>query len=858
MENLRNMNPIKVDKTTIINLEKGKLPPQALDLEEAVLGAMMIDKKGVDEVIDILQPDAFYKEAHKHIFEAIFQLFTDSQPIDLLTVSAQLKKSAKLDLAGGDFYLIQLTQKISSSAHIEFHSRIILQKYIQRSLIKISSEIIEESYDETTDVFDLLDKAESKLYEVTQGNIKRSSETAQSLVIQAKKRIEEIANKEGLSGIATGFEKLDKITSGWQPSDLIIIAARPGMGKCLGKGTKVLMYNGTLKKVEDIISGELLMGDDSTPRKVLSIARGREKMYWIRQNKANSYRVNESHILSLKRSRNEGKHRKGDILNITVKEYLEKSDKFKSNYKGYKVAVEFYEKELTLEPYYLGLWIGDGHSYSQRITNVDSEVINYLDDYAVRLESELVVYEQENRTKNYSIVKRNRALSEDFQINIQTELRKLNLLENKHIPENYLINSRKNRLELLAGIIDSDGYYTPEYNCFEILQKNKIIADQIKFLCDSLGFRTSIKKKKTTIKSINYEGEAFRIRFFGNINEIPTKVERKKAREWRSNIDWKVTGIKVEYDKEDDYYGFEIDGNRLFLLEDMTVTHNTAFVLSMARNIAIDFGQPVALFSLEMSSVQLITRLISSETGLSSEKLRTGKLEKHEWEQLSTKVKDLEKAPLYIDDSPSLSIFDLRAKARRLSSQHGIKLIIVDYLQLMTAGGSNGKGGGNREQEISTISRNLKALAKELEVPVIALSQLSRAVETRGSSKRPLLSDLRESGAIEQDADIVSFIYRPEYYKIDEWDDQEQTPTTGQAEFIIAKHRNGSLENIRLKFIGNLGKFDNLEEYGTTFDDLPSKMNHDDNPFMTKNLPSPNEAFGSNINSNDDDSEVPF
>jgi len=514
MENLRNINPIKVDKTTIIHLEKGKFPPQALDLEEAVLGAMMIDKKGVDEVIDILQPDAFYKEAHKYIFEAIVQLFTDTQPIDLLTVSSQLKKNAKLDLVGGDFYLIQLTQKIASSAHIEFHSRIILQKFIQRSLIKISSEIIEESYDETTDVFDLLDKAESKLYEVTQGNIKRSSETAQSLVIQARKRIEEIANKDGLSGVATGFEKLDKVTSGWQPSDLIIIAARPGMGK-------------------------------------------------------------------------------------------------------------------------------------------------------------------------------------------------------------------------------------------------------------------------------------------------------------------------------------------------------TAFVLSMARNVAIDFNQPVALFSLEMSSVQLITRLISSETGLSSEKLRTGKLEKHEWEQLSVKVKNLEKAPLYIDDTPSLSIFDLRAKARRLSSQHGIKLIIVDYLQLMTAGGG-GKGGGNREQEISTISRNLKALAKELNVPVIALSQLSRAVETRGSSKRPLLSDLRESGAIEQDADIVSFIYRPEYYKIEEWDDDDQSPTEGQAEFIIAKHRNGSLENIRLKFIGNLGKFDNLDDFNSGYNDLPSKMNLDDAPFITKNLPSANEAFGSNLNNDDDDSEVPF
>ncbi|WP_394773772.1 replicative DNA helicase [Flavobacterium sp.] len=514
MENFKNVNPVKVDKTTIINLEKGKLPPQVLDLEEAVLGAMMIDKKGVDDVIDILQADAFYKDAHKFIFEAIVQLFTETQPIDLLTVSAQLKKNGKLDLVGGDFYLIQLTQKIASSAHIEFHSRIILQKFIQRSLIRISSEIIEASYDETTDVFDLLDQAESKLYEVTQGNIKRSSETAQSLVLQAKKRIEEIAKQEGLSGVETGFTNLDKLTSGWQPSDLIIIAARPAMGK-------------------------------------------------------------------------------------------------------------------------------------------------------------------------------------------------------------------------------------------------------------------------------------------------------------------------------------------------------TAFVLSMARNIAIDFGHPVALFSLEMASVQLITRLISSETGLSSEKLRTGKLEPHEWTMLSTKVKNLEKAPLFIDDTPSLSIFDLRAKCRRLVSQHGIKIIIVDYLQLMTAGG-NGKGGGNREQEISTISRNLKALAKELNVPVIALSQLSRAVETRGSSKRPLLSDLRESGAIEQDADIVSFLYRPEYYKIDEWDDDEASPTAGQAEIMIAKHRNGGIENVRLKFIGHLGKFDNLDDFSGNYDDLPSKMNHEENPFITKNLPSANEAFGSNLNDDDDDSDVPF
>ncbi|WP_299129332.1 replicative DNA helicase [uncultured Winogradskyella sp.] len=509
---MKQPNPLqgyKVDKSTIISLEKGKIPPQALDLEEVVLGAMMIDKKGVDEVIDILSPDAFYKDAHKHIFEAIFKLFENSEPVDLLTVSSQLKKDQKLDLIGGDFYLIQLTQRVSSSAHIEFHARIILQKYIQRSLIKISNEIIEEAYDETKDVFDLLDNAEAKLYEVTQGNVKKSTETAQSLVIQAKKKIEDISNKEGLSGIPTGFDKLDKLTSGWQPSDLIIVAARPGMGK-------------------------------------------------------------------------------------------------------------------------------------------------------------------------------------------------------------------------------------------------------------------------------------------------------------------------------------------------------TALTLTMARNIAVDFNKAVAFFSLEMSSVQLITRLISSETGLSSEKLRTGKLEKHEWEQLNVKVKTLEKAPLFIDDTPSLSIFDLRAKARRLKSQYDIQVIMIDYLQLMTAGGS--QKGGNREQEISMISRNLKALAKELNVPVIALSQLSRAVETRGGSKRPLLSDLRESGAIEQDADIVSFIYRPEYYKIDEWDDEERSPTQGQGEFIVAKHRNGGLENIRLKFIGHLGKFDNLDDFDTPFE-FQSKLNAaaNDDTFKPDSFPNPSDAFDG-----PEDDGVPF
>ena len=272
----------------------------------------------------------------------------------------------------------------------------------------------------------------------------------------------------------------------------------------------------------------------------------------------------------------------------------------------------------------------------------------------------------------------------------------------------------------------------------------------------------------------------------------------------------------------------------------------TALALSMARNISVKQNIPVAFFSLEMSSVQLITRLISSETGLSSDKLRTGKLADHEWQQLNIKVSDLESAPLYIDDSPSLTIFELRAKARRLASSHGIKLIIIDYLQLMNIGSSN--KAGNREQEISTISRNLKALAKELDIPVIALSQLSRAVETRGGTKRPILSDLRESGAIEQDADIVSFLYRPEYYGINEWDDEMKTPSEGQGEFIVAKHRNGALDSIKLRFVANLGKFEDLGGFDSPFE-FQSKLNSE-NKLSDFSEPSNKDE--------DEDEDIPF
>ena len=451
-----------------LSSQLGKIPPQAIDLEEAVLGALMLEKDALSQVIEILKPEIFYKDAHREIYAAIKELFEDSEPVDILTVTNKLRKNGKLEFVGGAYYIASLTSRVNSSANIEYHARIITEMAIKRELIRISSEIQKEAFEDSTDVFELLDKTEQSLFEVSETNIRKNFDSMRSLMGDAIRELEYKKNqKDGLTGIPSGFTGLDRITSGWQKSDLVIIAARPGMGK-------------------------------------------------------------------------------------------------------------------------------------------------------------------------------------------------------------------------------------------------------------------------------------------------------------------------------------------------------TALVLSALRNAAVEFGHPVAIFSLEMSAVQLVNRLISAEAELESDKIKKGNLEDYEWEQLVYKTSKLTEAPIFIDDTPALTILELRAKARRLVSQHQVELIIVDYLQLMTGDRSKSSpSSGNREQEIASISRALKNLAKELKVPVIAISQLSRAVETRGGDKRPLLSDLRESGSIEQDADMVLFLYRPEYYGLTE--DENGISTKGFGEINIAKHRNGSTGTVNLKFIGHLTKFVDFE-----------------------------------------------
>jgi replicative DNA helicase len=457
----KNRRKTSIDVSTMVY---GKVPPQAKELEEAVLGAIMLEKSAFDTVVEIIKPECFYVDAHQRIYRAFQSLAGKSMPIDILTVVEELKSKEELDLVGGPYFVTKLTNTVVSTANIEAHARIVLQKFIQRELIRISGEIIGDAYEDSTDVFDLLDDSETKMFNITNNYLKKNYDDIGTVLAKTITRIDELRNKkEDISGVPSGFPTLDRVTYGWQPTDLIILAARPSVGK-------------------------------------------------------------------------------------------------------------------------------------------------------------------------------------------------------------------------------------------------------------------------------------------------------------------------------------------------------TAFALNLARNAALHPTKPTAVgfFSLEMSSSQLVQRILSAESDILLEKISRGKLEDYEMQQLYSKgVNRLSQANIFIDDTAALNIFEFRAKARRLVNKHNVGLIIIDYLQLMSGSGDRNT---NREQEISTISRSLKALAKELQIPIIALSQLSRAVESRKESKVPQLSDLRESGAIEQDADMVMFIYRPEYYEINT--NEMGDSNKGETHIRIAKHRNGSLENIKLKAILSVQRFE--------------------------------------------------
>ncbi len=794
-----------------------------LNIERAILSSILFEPSLFEVVASEAKAEVFYLPAHQHIFNAMEKLSNSDTPIDEEFIRKTLEKE-KLFNEEAMLDILATNPLSNTTAYLAE----IRDLYLKRELIRMTTEIKQVIYEEHLDAPEALDRVQKRLFEVGVDTSNKQFRESEEIVHATLAQI--AANKERgndmVIGLDTGFFGLNKKTSGLMNGDLIIIAARPSMGKCLGKGTRVLMYSGELKKVEDVVVGDQLMGDDSTPRTVLSLARGREQMYKIVQKRGITYRVNESHILSLKRSRNEGPHKHGDVLNISVRDYLSKSDKFKSNYKGYKVAVAFEPKEQSIDPYFLGLWLGDGRSSDVRIAVTDEAIKTYLDEYAQSLGMVLQSYEAEDKCPMLAITTGERGAG-SHHTSLQGMMRKLGVLDNKHIPHHYLCGSRSQRLALLAGLIDSDGHYNDRYHVFEITQKRESLAEAIRFLADSLGFRVSFRAKEARIADRGFFSTVYHLRISGPLEDVPTKIKRKQARPRSEARDVRHTAIEVVEDGIDDYYGFELDGNRLFLLEDMTVTHNTAFILNLASNV-LNKNEGVAFFSLEMPAEQLMLRMLSSRTGVPLQKIKLGNMEDSEMAEVSAAADFFSSSKFFADDDGMLTLHKLRSKLRRLKMKHPeVSLAIIDYLQLMS--GSSNK---DRHVEVSEISRGIKMLARELNMPIIALSQLNRGVESR-NDKRPMLADIRESGAIEQDADIIMFIYREDVYKAREErekqkkaeaEDREYKNTfvekpVEDAEIIIAKHRNGEVGTVNMQFRKACVRFEDKEghEAQTTY-----------------------------------------
>jgi replicative DNA helicase len=446
------------------------------------------------------------------------------------------------------------------------------------------------------------------------------------------------------------------------------------------------------------------------------------------------------------------------------------------------------EQELPVPPYALGVWLGDGNSASARITTADPEIVVYLEAdglqvvprgkllYGLRLPDPPPIPERQGT--------------------VQGRLRALGVLDNKHIPTIYLRASEAQRRSLLAGLLDTDGTVSPS-GAVQISLTSRLLAEDTRELIVSLGYRCGLSRKR--VKGRTEASSTEYILTFSTADEV-FRLERKrlthKERRGPGRTGKRlVTAVRpvpsipvrcVEVDSLDHLY---------LASRSMVPTHNSTLGLDIARNAAVRSGVPTVVFSLEMSKTELVQRLMCAECSVDMQRLRTGRMEDSDWTRLTRSLGKLAEAPLFIDDSAALTMMELRAKCRRLKQRHGLGLVIVDYLQLMQPS----KRVESRQQEVSEISRSLKLLAKELAVPVIAISQLSRQTEAR-SDKKPMLSDLRESGALEQDADMVMFIYREDLY-------DPESPRKGEADLIVAKHRNGPTDTVTVTFQGQYSRF---------------------------------------------------
>ncbi|MGE2737430.1 replicative DNA helicase [Mycolicibacterium vaccae] len=853
----------------------GRQPPQDAAAEQAVLGGMLLSKDAIADVLEKLRPGDFYKPAHQLVYDAILDLYSRGEPADAVTVAAELDRRGLLRRVGGAPYLHTLISTVPTAANAGYYAEIVSEKALLRRLVEAGTRVVQYGYAgaEGADVTEIVDRAQAEIYDVTERRTAEDFVVLEEILQPTMDEIDAIASEGGISkGVPTGFTDLDELTNGLHPGQMIVVAARPGMGKALALDTPLPTPSGWTT-MGDVAVGDLLIGADGKPTRVVAateVMTGRPcfevefsdgtvvvadaEHQWLTETRA-SRKSAQAAAAGYNRYKNQ---RTFAAVRTTweIAETLRcpTGDRRLNHSVVNTAPIEGTHQEFLVPPYTLGAWLGDGTSAAAQITTADPGVL-------MRIEGEgLVTVASQSATMRYQILLpepdpiearacavcgklfvpqtsqvrtcgrscggRARFSTDPVPApacthcggpscglrmcqhcrntvgSVQARLRTIGVLGDKHIPTAYLRASEEQRRALLAGLLDTDGTVTVS-GAVQYTGTNVRLVRDVAELITSLGYRCQVATKAVKGRSVE-SSVAHTINFstddevFGLHRKAMVHKERRRTTSTARSCSRFITDVRpvpsvpvrcVEVDNDDHMY---------LASRSMIPTHNSTLGLDFMRSCSIKHQLPSIVFSLEMSKTEIVMRLLSAEAKIKLADMRSGRMTDDDWTRLARRMSEISEAPLYIDDSPNLTMMEIRAKARRLKQKKDLKLIVIDYLQLMTSG----KKVESRQQEVSEFSRQIKLLAKELEVPVVAMSQLNRGPEQR-TDKKPMLSDLRESGSIEQDADMVILLHRPDAFESDD-------PRGGEADLIVAKHRAGPTRTVTVAHQLHLSRFSNM------------------------------------------------
>ena len=733
--------------------ELGRTPPQDLAAEQSVLGGMLLSKDAIADVVEVVRGHDFYRPAHELVYEAIIDLYGRGEPADAVTVSAELQKRGELGRVGGAPYLHTLLQSVPTAANAGYYARIVRETAILRRLIEAGTKIVQLGYTGDGDADDIVDAAQAEVYAVTDRRTSEDYLPLSAIMEGTLDEIEAIGSRGGeMVGVPTGFADFDELTNGLHAGQMIVVAARPAVGKALAVETPLPTPDGWTT-MGDVQVGDRLIGADGRPTTVVAateVMTGRP-CFEVEFSDGTVVVADAEHGWLTETVDGVGAAVR-TTREIAATTWVDGADRNPVARHRVRTCrpLEGTRHLLPHPPYVLGVALVTATTGCRP----DLETLAHLEGASQWSCAEVAAR-----------------------------------LDEPRIPAAYLRASEAQRRELLAGVLDTAGDVTPR-GCVTIDDLPAALAADVQELVVGLGHQCApgAGAGGSVRLAVCADDDVFRAE--------DKRLRHKVARAERTGDDCRVI-VDVRPVTSVPVRCVEVDnGDHLYLAgRSMVPTHNSTLGLDIARAAAIKNNMATCIFSLEMGRNEITMRLLSAEARVPLHHMRTGRLTDDDWTRLARRMGEVSNAPLFIDDSPNMSMMEIRAKCRRLKQRNDLKLVIIDYLQLM----SSGKRVESRQQEVSEFSRAIKLLAKELEIPVIAISQLNRGSEQR-TDKKPQMSDLRESGSIEQDADMVVLLHREELY-------ERESPRAGEADFIVAKHRNGPTATITVAFQGHYSRF---------------------------------------------------